>query len=186
MNYEALEELLKAPLVVYSIFLELQVDGVFYRYHQGVGDVELNGHTWHGAGNPLIGQVVKFSGFEKAEFGTYPKLEITVEAVPREFLKQLLALRYSIEGSPATVYQAFVDQETGQADFRPYLIGRITSPSYTTKGLGAHTLTISVESQLQGLKFPFARLLNHSTQQEDYQGDLALQFQGQKIAERIS
>jgi hypothetical protein len=101
-------------------------------------------------------------------------------------MKSMRAQVDFLEGGPATVYMAVVDQETfelwprGLATLFP---GFLSSPSFYHEGVGIRAVSFNIEGIWQSQDYPWGRSWNDADHRRVYPGDKAFEYAGTEVLE---
>ncbi|MEP9374992.1 transcriptional regulator [Mesorhizobium sp. KR1-2] len=177
---------LARPHIARAWFLALDLPSGLHRLHSGTGRVTVGGHEWRGVTDPISGQLVSLSNVEEPRFGRAVALNITLSGANREFFKSVHATRRQIEGRRADLYFVVFDGETGTVwprGLAQLFPGKITSPVLQWSGIGARTVSVTLESLWSSQNFPFGGKWNGADQRGRFPGDKGFDFVGVKVSE---
>lgn len=177
---------LGAPHVARAWFAMLDLPSGVARLHSGAGRIMAGGFEWRGVSDPIGGRLVSLAGVEEPAFGQAAAVTITLTGADRSFLQSVHATRRQIEGRPANIYWCAFDGETQKPLMELkglFTRGRMSSPSLQWSGLGARTVSLTVENIWAAQNFAPGRKWNPADQQRLYPGDKGLDYVGQKVSE---
>lgn len=175
---------LSGPHVARVWFLELDLPSGVARYHNGVGEIEVDGKTWLGVSDPVGGQLVAVSEVEYPRFGTAPTVVVTIAAPSVEFFRSVKQQAREIEGRRADVYWAAFDPETEEVALalRRRFPGRASSPKLA-RSSGVRAIRLTIESIWQAQNYPFGGMWSPAGQRKRFAGDKGMDFVGVKVSE---
>ena len=157
------------PLVRPVFFAEIVYESSTLRLWTGYGLKNWDGHPWDGAGHLAgISNVVETTEM-RAE-----GITLSLSGIPSGYIAS--ALGDSRQGLPVKVWFGLLDA-TGAVIADPYnsFSGRLDVPSIEDTGITA-TITLQCESRLVELRKKSTRRYTDSDQQEEYPGDLGMQY----------
>lgn len=166
-------------------FGEFDLPSGYAYLHDGVGEIDIAGHTWKGVSSPLGGQLVSVSAIDDPRFGQAAKVDIVLAGITADAWKQFKQDARDIEGRTAILRFASFDPETGVLKmFKPMMPGKISSPSLHRKGVTERYVGLVIEGFWEAQNYPFGGRWNYADQLRRYAGDKGGQFIGQKVAEQ--
>jgi hypothetical protein len=139
-------------------------------YWTGYGDLPWDGQTWTG-----MGDFAGVSSLSETENIQANGAVFSLNGIPSAAVS--MALTYEYRDRPCTLYLGVLNITTGAliADPYPLFGGRMDTMSIED-GADTGTISITAESQLIDLHRPREFRYTHQDQQNEYPGDLGLNF----------
>ena len=166
----AVDSILDDPVVVPVVFLSLAFDSGTLYLHTDLGDITTLGQTWTG-----VGDLGSISGIEESIKYTPFTVSMRLSGLDSDVLDEALGENYFER--EATVYLGFRDVITGDLKAAPdemslsYIdIMQIVDDS------GAIAIELSAESEISDWDEAPLEYYTDTQLQEDYPGDLLLQY----------
>lgn len=170
--------------IAYFLDVDLPSDGLT-RFHNGYGNITVNGYEWKGVSDPAGRQMVAINQIDDIRFGQAAAIEIVLSGVNIDFMKSVRDDRKTIEGRDANVYMGLFDAETYEMlIFKKVVRGYLSAPKLFWQGIGVRTITFTIEGYFHAKNFPFGGKWSPSGQRSRYAGDKGLDFMGVKIREQ--
>lgn len=162
------------------------------RFHTGVGRQTINGEVYYGVQDPLRGQLVEVSDVVEARSGETAKLDITLAGVTSAFFASIKDQAADIEGQPARIYWAAVDQESEKiwpSGLKLLFDGQLSSPKRqwaNNDGQRIRVITMTIEGPFNSENYSWGRMFSYSGQLREVSGDQYFQFLGVQVKEVIN
>ncbi len=160
------------------VFLELQLDAGTERLHDGIGDITWDSQTWTGAGD--LGSVGRME--ETVELSSLP-LTLQLSGLDATFLSEAMDNDYFLR--PAIVYIGALDVSTGALVADPDEFKRGYIDDMEVRYGTSNIITVTIEDEDADLDRPHGELYSNQQQQEDFSGDVGLEFLEQMASVRV-
>jgi hypothetical protein len=162
-----------------AIFIEMAFSGGTVRIWSGIGDKTWDSKTWSGVGYFLGMTPISETTELRAE-----GVQISLSGIPSSLLST--ALNDNYQGRACNIWLGFLnDDKTIIADPVKVLTGRMDDMKID-EGPETSKITLSVENILIDLNRKDTKRSNHESQQLDYPGDLAYEFQTANVDKKIT
>lgn len=179
---------LRRPHIARAWFADLDLPDGRWRLHNGGGRKMVGGFEWFGVSDPMGRQLVSISAVEDPRFGQAAKVDIVIAGVNIDFLRSIKDQGRQIEGRLADIYWCAFDQETEEvwaSGLKKLFPGYLSAPKIRWSGLGARTVSITIESLWHSQNYPFGGKWSPADQRARYPGDKGLDLVGVKVQEVI-
>ena len=160
---------LQSNYISLAILFAMQVASTTEFMWSGVGDIVWAGQVWHG-----LGSLASISTISEDSTLTATGMTVSLSGIPANLIHE--ALTEVVQGYPAQVYLAFLNQSTGEiVDVITAFAGK-TDQVDIQEGVDTCTVSIAIENRLADLQRGQGRRATDQDQRMTYPNDAGFSF----------